>query len=333
MIGDFLVNLAASLAYTLLEQAYKKHFTDPQRQALESVYAKGFQRMLASTRRPLTEDEMSSLSDILTHFITQSGTADAYLALAIHNDKPDLEKVSQEFKTFGGPDKVRGLDFLFERGLLIFYEGLTEALTEAAGHPDSPLMSLVTVNQNRAILRVLTQIHDLPVMPVAEESPTQPGPIVVPVIISPTPQYYTCFISYSHKNEEFVTRLYNDLKQAGVRCWFAPMDLAMGDRIRQTIDDAIGGYDKLLVVLSRYSVKSSWVEKEVETAFDVEQKRKQKKREDWLMLFPIRLDNAVMKTEEAWAADIRNMRNIGDFSKDDMYQVRLQRLLRDLKKE
>lgn len=32
------------------------------------------------------------------------------------------------------------------------------------------------------------------------------------------------------------------------------------------------------------------------------------------VLFPIRLDNAVMEADEAWAADIRRTRPVGDFS-------------------
>jgi hypothetical protein len=54
------------------------------------------------------------------------------------------------------------------------------------------------------------------------------------------------------------------------------------------------------------------------------------------VLFPIRLDNAVMDTSEAWAADIRRTRHIGDFTgwKDhDSYAKAFERLLRDLKVE
>jgi len=32
-----------------------------------------------------------------------------------------------------------------------------------------------------------------------------------------------------------------------------------------------------------------------------------------MVLLPIRIDNAVMNTMEAWESDIRRMRNIGDF--------------------
>ena len=71
----------------------------------------------------------------------------------------------------------------------------------------------------------------------------------------------------------------------GVRCWYAPEDMKIGDKIRARIDDSIRMYDKLLIILSRYSIASDWAEKEVETAFEKE--RQQNKT----VLFPIRLDD------------------------------------------
>jgi hypothetical protein len=50
------------------------------------------------------------------------------------------------------------------------------------------------------------------------------------------------------------------------------------------------------------------------------------------VLFPIRLDNSVMDTNEAWAAKLR-ARNIGDFTcwKDhNAYRRSFERVLRDL---
>jgi hypothetical protein len=142
-------------------------------------------------------------------------------------------------------------------------------------------------------------------------------------------QFYSCFISYSSTNQDFAERLHNDLQAKGVRCWFAPEDLKIGDKFRTRIDEAIRYHDKLLLVLSEHSVNSKWVEKEVETAFD-------KETPDHTVLFPIRLDDAVMQTDRAWAADIRRTRHIGDFAsrKDhDAYQMAFERLLRDLKAE
>lgn len=142
-------------------------------------------------------------------------------------------------------------------------------------------------------------------------------------------EYYSCFISYSSKDNTLARRLYADLQSSNVRCWFAPEDLKWGQRIRTGIDEAIRLHDKLLLILSESSIESEWVEKEVETAFEKE--RKQKKT----VLFPIRLDDCVLNTDQAWAADIRRTRNIGDFRgwkrSHDKYQKAFERLLRDLK--
>jgi uncharacterized protein YjbI with pentapeptide repeats len=140
-------------------------------------------------------------------------------------------------------------------------------------------------------------------------------------------EYYSCFISYSSKDQEFVERLYADLQSKGVRCWFAPEDLKTGDKIRDRIDQSIRVHDKLLLVLSQHSVNSAWVEFEVEAAIAKENSR------NALMLFPIRLDSAVKESPTSWAAHIRRTRHITDFSnwkQHDDYQKGLNRLLRDL---
>jgi hypothetical protein len=72
------------------------------------------------------------------------------------------------------------------------------------------------------------------------------------------------------------------------------------------------------------------VEKEVETALEREY------REHRVVLFPIRLDDSVMDANEAWAADIRRTRHIGDFRKWEQhgeYVKAFNRLHRDLKAE
>ncbi len=143
-------------------------------------------------------------------------------------------------------------------------------------------------------------------------------------------EFYSCFISYSNKDENFAQRLYADLQSNGVRCWFAPEDMKIGDRIRDRIDQTIRVYDKLLLILSEHSIQSQWVEQEVEAALEKERKTKT------TVLFPVRLDEAVMTVESGWARLVRNTRHIGDFInwKDhDAYQKAFDRLLRDLKAE
>jgi hypothetical protein len=140
-------------------------------------------------------------------------------------------------------------------------------------------------------------------------------------------QFYSCFISYSSKDQDFAERLYADLQAKGVRCWYAPEDMKIGDEIRPRIDEAIRLHEKLLLVLSSNSIRSTWVKKEVETAFERES------RDNRVVLFPIRLDADVMETDQAWAADIRTARHIGDFTgwrHRRTYTKALDRLLRDL---
>jgi uncharacterized protein YjbI with pentapeptide repeats len=154
----------------------------------------------------------------------------------------------------------------------------------------------------------------------------------LPSLLNQAIQRFSCFISYSTHDEEFAKRLHADLQDKGVRCWFAPHDMRTGEKILDSIDEAIRLREKVLLILSKHSIKSNWVEKEVKKALEEEDTRKPKQT----VLFPIRLDDAVMKTKEAWAGLVRRDRNIGDFRqwKDhDAYQQSFQRILRDLAKE
>lgn len=150
----------------------------------------------------------------------------------------------------------------------------------------------------------------------------------LPSLLSQPIQFYSCFISYSTRDQDFADRLYADLQVKGVRCWFAPEDLKIGDRFRQRIDEAIRLHDKLLVILSVNSVRSDWVREEVESCLEREHREKRS------LLFPVRLDNSIMNSEEAWAASIRRQRHIGDFrewKEHDTYWKGFERLLRDLR--
>lgn len=143
-------------------------------------------------------------------------------------------------------------------------------------------------------------------------------------------QYHSLFISYSSKDETLARRLHADLQASGVRCWFAPEDMKIGDKMRARIDEAIHFQDKLLLILSAASVASDWVEREVEMALAKEHK------EQRTMLFPIRVDRAILDQEDhGWPVLVRHQRHIGDFSNwanPQAYQIAFKRLLRDLKK-
>jgi uncharacterized protein YjbI with pentapeptide repeats len=149
----------------------------------------------------------------------------------------------------------------------------------------------------------------------------------LPSLFDQAIQYFSCFISYSAKDQDFAERFHADLQNKALRCWFAPHDLRIGDKFLDKIDAAIRLRDKVLLILSEHSIKSDWVEAEVMTAFEEERKREQ------TVLFPIRLDNAVMDTNKAWASMLRTQRHIGDFRRwkdHDGYKGSFERVLRDL---
>jgi len=150
----------------------------------------------------------------------------------------------------------------------------------------------------------------------------------VPSLLKEPSQFYRCFISYASADQGFAKRLHTDLQNRGVRCWYAPQDMKSGDKIRERLDESIRKFDKLLLILSQHSITSQWVEQEVETALRKEREQKR------TILFPIWLDEAVMKVEGGWPALIRNTRHIADFRDWEIhsrYQAAFDRILRDLK--
>jgi hypothetical protein len=96
-------------------------------------------------------------------------------------------------------------------------------------------------------------------------------------------EFYSCFISYSTKDQEFAERLHGDLQHKNVRCWFAPHDVQGGKKLHEQIDKAIRVHEKVLLILSAESMSSEWVKTEIAKA------RKRDVREKKQVLFPVRL--------------------------------------------
>ncbi len=148
-------------------------------------------------------------------------------------------------------------------------------------------------------------------------------------------EFYSCFISYSTKDQEFAERLHADLQAKGVRCWFAPEEMKGGRKLHEQIDDAIRLHDRLLLILSKDSMSSEWVKTEARKA------RQREVKEGKRVLFPIRLVDFEMLRDWVYLdIDGKNLAEeireyfIPDFSnwKDhDSYQTAFQRLVKDLK--
>jgi uncharacterized protein YjbI with pentapeptide repeats len=155
------------------------------------------------------------------------------------------------------------------------------------------------------------------------------------LVKSPT-EFYSCFISYSSKDQDFADRLYSDLHSRHISCWFAPHDLQGGKKLHEQIDEAIRLHDKLLLVLSPASMGSEWVKTEIAKA------RKRELRDHRRVLFPITLVCFdIVRDWECFDADTgkdsaREIReyfipDFSDWKNFDSYQKALERLISDLK--
>jgi TIR domain len=76
----------------------------------------------------------------------------------------------------------------------------------------------------------------------------------LPSLTAKAIDFYSRFISYSGRDEEFARRLHSRMREAELRVWFAPEDMKGGDKFYDQIDRAIQVHDRLLLVLSESSL-------------------------------------------------------------------------------
>jgi len=279
----------------------------------------------------LTGANLSGADLILTNL------SDANLTDAILTDDANLREANLSGTSLSGANLTDAILI----GTILFRAKLTDAnLTEARLHR--------TVFASTVLTKVkgLDQCHHVGPSSIDFQTLERSGPLPIaflrgiglpdnlidylPSLLNEPIQHYSCFISYSSKDQVFAERFHADLQNKGVRCWFAPHDMPIGAKIIDAIDEAIRLRDKVLLILSQGAIASDWVEGEVTRALDEERTRKN------VVLFPVRLDDAVMQTSEGWARLLRGQRNVGDFTRwkeHDSYQKSFERLMRDLRIE
>jgi uncharacterized protein YjbI with pentapeptide repeats len=104
------------------------------------------------------------------------------------------------------------------------------------------------------------------------------------------------FISYTHADRAFVDALEGKLKKNGIRFWRDVHDATAG-RLDKIVDRAMRLNPTVLLVLSKHSVESDWVEDEANRARRLE---KELKRD---VLCPVALDDAWKSC--TWSATLR----------------------------
>jgi hypothetical protein len=89
----------------------------------------------------------------------------------------------------------------------------------------------------------------------------------------------------------------------------------MGDESRQRVNQQIRIHEKLLIVLSEFSIESAWIQQEVQAALEEEHNRNRS------VLFPIRLDDSSLDGEKAWLVNLQKTHQIYDFSAWDTWEA------------
>jgi TIR domain/Pentapeptide repeats (8 copies) len=105
-------------------------------------------------------------------------------------------------------------------------------------------------------------------------------------------QTHSYLICHNPKDKRFCDRLNLDLQGHGLKTWYFPEDAPRGQRIFAEIVSRVKMFDRVIVVCSRNSLQSRPVVNEIAEALRREQ------QEHMELLFPVRLDNYMLKEWE-----------------------------------
>jgi hypothetical protein len=141
------------------------------------------------------------------------------------------------------------------------------------------------------------------------------------------------FISYSHQDSEFVVKIHERLEREGASVWLDRHDLVAGP-LQKQVFQGIRLNDVVLLVLSESSLKSDWVENELDLA------RSKEKEQNRAVLCPVALDDCWKAKVQDKNADDRHLwrtltkKNILDFSgwRSDGFEEPFTKLLDGIKR-
>lgn len=125
------------------------------------------------------------------------------------------------------------------------------------------------------------------------------------------------FLSHTSIDKPFVRKLAADLRNNGHTVWIDEAEINIGDSLISKIREGLDAADYIAVVLSKASVQSEWVKKELEIASTKEIKSKKK------IVLPLIIENVDLP-------GFLEGKLYGDFSDENNYGSTLSLLLRAL---
>ena len=82
------------------------------------------------------------------------------------------------------------------------------------------------------------------------------------------------FISHNYMDKPLARKISNNLNYYGIRTWIDESEIKVGDSLIAKIRKGIDDVDYLIALISKYSVESEWVLKELDIAMNKEIERK-----------------------------------------------------------
>jgi hypothetical protein len=121
--------------------------------------------------------------------------------------------------------------------------------------------------------------------------------------------YHPCFISYSRRNEEFVSLLRRELTRRGIASWFAPEDLRDEQDLEHNLYTFVDSVERIVLVLSPAVLPSNWVDKEVQRGLSQESRSR-------TIIIPVLYEDIPEPSSREWTGrllrrgvlDVRNWR-------------------------
>ncbi|MFX1284727.1 MAG: toll/interleukin-1 receptor domain-containing protein [Promethearchaeota archaeon] len=215
----------------------------------------------------------------------------------------DLSKTSLYYTTFFRTD-LRNTNFSLSklRGTSFTFTDLSQSkYLDTIEHQGPSSIDISTLHQSKKLPKSFLRGLGVPELYIRNLS----------VFITHEWQFYTCFISHSSHDKAFVRKLYNALQHQGIRCWYDKEDATWGKEIKPILNEKIEEFDKVVVVCSEDSLKSEWVNHEIERALQKEEKNREIESIPEI-LFPIIIDKSLSN----WLNHLKKFgveRIIGDF--------------------